>query len=74
MITPKELEELLKVMTAHGCVELVHGDLSIRTVAGGSVVAQSPTLPQIVQSYDAVHSIADLDSIYGIPQITKEGE
>ena len=74
MISPTELEALLKVMTAHGCVELVHGDLSIRTAAGGPMVAQSPTLPQVIQSFDAVHSLADLDSVYGIPQITKEGE
>ena len=74
MITPQELEALLKVMNAHGCVELVHGDLIVRTTAGGSLVAQQPTLPAVIQSFDAVHSLADLDSVYGIPQITKEGE
>jgi|MudIll2142460700_1097286.scaffolds.fasta_scaffold2735805_2 hypothetical protein len=74
MITPQELEALLKVMNAHGCVELQHGDLTVRTTAGGSVVAQQPALPQVIQSFDAVHSLADLDSVYGIPSITKEGE
>lgn len=74
MISPQELEALLKVMNAHGCVELQHGDLTVRTVAGVSVVAQQPTLPPIINSFDAVSTLADLDSVYGVPQITKEGE
>lgn len=73
MISPKELEELLKVMTAHGCVEMTHGDLKIRVSASGPMVAQQPPLTPIINPFAAATTMADIDSLYGVPQI-KEGE
>jgi|MudIll2142460700_1097286.scaffolds.fasta_scaffold1231116_2 hypothetical protein len=69
MISPKELEELLKVMVAHGCVVVKHGDLEIHTSPSGPMVAQPPPLTPIVNPFANVSTISDLDQLYGVPQI-----
>ena len=73
MISPKELEDLLKVMVAHGCVVLKHADLEIHTSPSGPVVAQHPPLTPLINPFAAATTMADIDSLYGVPQI-KEGE
>lgn len=74
MISPEQLDQLLQVMVKHGCSALRHGDLEIHTSPGGAVVAQQPTLPPIVNPYASVSTLADVDSLYGVPSITKDGE
>lgn len=71
MISPKELEDLLKVMVAHGCVVLKHAELEIHTSPSGPVVAQQPTLPPLINPYASVSTMADLDTLYGVPSIEK---
>lgn len=74
MIKPTELDELLSVMVKHGCVRLKHGDVEIHVAASATVGPQLPKMQPIINPYDAVSTLADIDALYGVPQITKEGE
>jgi|GEM_PF-3888166 len=74
MIKPSELDELLSVMVKHGCVALTHGDLAIHVAAGSVVGTQPPKIQPIINPYDSISTLAEIDALYGVPTITKEGE
>lgn len=74
MIKPTELDEILSVMVKHGCVRLKHGDLEVHVAASATVGTQPPKIQPLINPYDAVSTLADIDALYGVPQITKEGE
>ena len=74
MIKPQELDELLSVMVKHGCTVLTHGDLEIRVAASSALGAQPSKVQSLINPYSSVSTLAEIDALYGVPQITKEGE